>query len=517
MTTASHSRFCMLTGTADMSEINHDMDADRRDGVAMSGLRVDLTVRHYCQGIGDSHLLFFPRPDGTSFKMLIDCGLHTIVSGGTETIDRVARDIKAAAGDHIDVLVVTHEHWDHVSGFHTAREIFQTMEFGQVWMPWTENPADPMAIQLDTHRRQALGALQRVTNALSGRRGLSARLSGMRDRLEALDGFYFGAKGDKVRAARDAAAQMASPSMPLYLDPGGKPLQVPGLPGVNVYVLGPPRDRAMLRLEERKAEMYQLGARAGWRLEQALSSSFGLDSSEGDDWVESMSPFAESLGHDLNIALHGGGDPSIAKLVSDYYSGTAVRNDDADSDTRMVDQDWRRIDADWMAIAADLALQLDQGINNTSLVLAFEFVDTGRVVLFPGDAQIGSWLSWHSVNWDNSPVTVADLLARTVYLKVAHHGSHNATPKGQGLELMTHPDLSAFVPVNEMDARKAKWHQMPFGTIMDTLNRRTSGRTFRADEGWVAEPDGKPAFQVPSGSIVDLRNKGEGWVEVDIA
>ena len=36
-----------------------------------------LTVRHYCQGIGDCHLLSFPKADGTVFRMLIDCGIHS--------------------------------------------------------------------------------------------------------------------------------------------------------------------------------------------------------------------------------------------------------------------------------------------------------------------------------------------------------------------------------------------------------------------------------------------------------
>lgn len=480
-------------------------------------LSTRLTVRHYCQGIGDSHLLFFPRPDGTSFKILIDCGLHTIVSGGNKTIERIAEDIRqAAGGEPIDVLVITHEHWDHVSGFHTAREIFQKIGFKQVWMPWSENPEDPMAMQLDTHRKQALVALERVTNALAGRQGLSPRMQGLRDRLADLTGFYFGAKGDKVRAARDSAAQMAHPKKPAYLEPGGAPMELADLPGVKIYVLGPPRDRAMLKLEERKAEMYQFGARNGWSLEQALSSSFGLDTEDGGDWIESMSPFAESHGHDLNEALNGLGDTTIAKFVSDHYSGTAPLGAGADEDTYLANQDWRRIDADWMAIAADLALQLDQGINNTSLVLAFEFVDTKRVVLFPGDAQIGSWLSWHSVKWDGTEVTASDLLARTIYLKVAHHGSHNATPKNQGLELMTHPDLAAFIPVNEADAKKAKWHEMPFGTILETLATKTSGRVFRADDAWITEPDNLPSFIVPSGSIKRLRNEGKGWVEVDV-
>jgi hypothetical protein len=55
---------------------------------------------------------------------------------------------------------------------------------------------------------------------------------------------------------------------------------------------------------------------------------------------------------------------------------------------------WRRIDQDWLLSAARLSLQMDSATNNTSLVLAFEFIETGEVLLFAADAQIGSWKSW---------------------------------------------------------------------------------------------------------------------------
>ena len=48
---------------------------------ASDGRRRRVTVRHYCQGIGDCHLLSFPKADGTHFWMLIDCGIHSSVSG----------------------------------------------------------------------------------------------------------------------------------------------------------------------------------------------------------------------------------------------------------------------------------------------------------------------------------------------------------------------------------------------------------------------------------------------------
>jgi hypothetical protein len=44
---------------------------------------------------------------------------------------------------------------------------------------------------------------------------------------------------------------------------------------------------------------------------------------------------------------------------------------------------------------------------------------------------------------------------------------------------MTDPDLSAFIPVNEKDAKKVKWGQMPFKEVLADLKQRTAGRTSR--------------------------------------
>jgi len=221
---------------------------------------------------------------------------------------------------------------------------------------------------------------------------------------------------------------------------------------------------------------------------------------------------------DLDEVLAGKGEPKILRFVLDHYSGDAVAPSLHELGAHLADQSWRRIDSDWMGIAADLAMQLDKGVNNTSLVLAFEFTDTGRVLLFPGDAQIGSWLSWQSVKWTlgTREVAATDLLARTVYLKVAHHGSQNATPHRLGLDQMTSPDLSAFIPVNQDDAKKARWHKMPFDKILTELTRKTAGRVIRADDAWTALLNGKPPFSTPSGSIQAVRNQGLGWVELDV-
>ena len=487
-----------------------------------------LTVRHYCQGIGDCHLLTFPKADGSPFRMLIDCGIHSSVSGGPAIVDEIAADLKAETGGKIDVLVLTHEHWDHVSGFSTASEIFADFSVGDVWMPWTENPAEPLAAQLDKYKGQALAALQFASRKLDATPSPGQHLSGIRNGLQAILGFQFGAKGDKVRAARNAAAALAKGKKPVYLGPDSPPISIAGLPDLRIYVLGPPRDKKLLQLEERADEMYRLAARGGWPLERALSAGLAADAdgfgAPADDY---SAPFDPSLGTDLGAALAGGEDSDIGRFVRDHYAGPVASSAPVPTkkrkskpvDENLGDQSWRRIDADWLGIAADLAMQLDRGVNNTSLVLAFEFISSGRVVLFPGDAQVGNWLSWHDVKWtvDAKEVQATDLLARTVYLKVAHHGSQNATLEKRGLELMTSADLSAFIPTNEMDAKNVHWGAMPFHGILTALAAKTAGRTIRADDAWIRKANGKPAFASPSGSIVAVRSKGKPWVEVDIA
>src|SRR6185312_14301108 len=80
-------------------------------------------------------------------------------------------------------------------------------------------------------------------------------------------------------------------------------------------------------------------------------------------------------------------------------------------------ESWRRIDNDWLAAASELALQLDEDTNNTSLALAIDLpAPGGGVLLFPADAQVGNWLSWYTETWADphrpgTTLTADDLLA----------------------------------------------------------------------------------------------------------
>ncbi len=145
-----------------------------------------------------------------------------------------------------------------------------------------------------------------------------------------------------------------------------------------------------------------------------------------------------------------------------------------------------RLETEWLNIAGRLAIHLDNGINNTSLAMAIELVDSGKVLLFPADAQIGNWLSWKNHAWEirdhnkAREIKVADLLARTVFYKVGHHGSHNATMKEEGLEKMTSEKLVAMVPVNREAAKNKGWN-MPYDKLFKALVEKTHNRIIMAD------------------------------------
>jgi hypothetical protein len=116
--------------------------------------------------------------------------------------------------------------------------------------------------------------------------------------------------------------------------------------------------------------------------------------------------------------------------------------------------------------------------NNLSLVLAIEFVETGRVLLFPGDAEIGSWRSWHDIDWTEKVkgLKTKDLLRRVVFYKVAHHLSHNGTAREIGLDLMTDPDLVAMATL-DYDVIPNGWKTtMPNRVMLKDLLEKTKGR-----------------------------------------
>jgi hypothetical protein len=88
--------------------------------------------------------------------MLIDCGVVLGTPDPATRMKSVVGDIARSTDSQIDLLVVTHEHWDHVSAFIQVQDLFENLKIKQVWVAWTEDPADPLANKLRAEGLEAI-------------------------------------------------------------------------------------------------------------------------------------------------------------------------------------------------------------------------------------------------------------------------------------------------------------------------------------------------------------------------
>ena len=438
-----------------------------------------ISVRMYRQGLGDCFLITVLRDCGKAFRMLIDCGVILGTTGAGPKLRAVVQDIitttdTGGTGGFVDVLVVSHEHYDHVSGFVLADDLFAAngvcspgkLAIGEVWFAWTEDPADETANRIRQSRADRLSALTALAKRVNGM--AAAASDGVSDALRFFGVDAGGTKlGDTAKAMQNAAGFVAKDKV-RYHRPGDV-LLPPGAPELRIFVLGPPLDEKALHKTDASAEVYHLDV--GDLQNTVMRAVAGGPEDGGRD---PYSPFDSAYTHSLSGAGAAGG-PLTVFLGQRYFGATSVTPD--------TDPAWRRIDGDWLNGAEQLALALDSATNNTSLVLAIELLGSGKVLLFPADAQAGNWLSWQDVQFgDAAGVTAQDLLNRTVFYKVGHHGSHNATLKQKGLEEMTSPELVAFIPVDHEMAAKKGWGQMPLPNLIQALTARCDNRVVRLDE-----------------------------------
>ena len=433
-----------------------------------------LRVRTYRHGLGDCHLLRFIKPDGSPFHILIDCGVVNRTPNPGPIMTRVAKDIVDQTGGVLDVLVATHQHTDHLSGFKQAEgEFTNNIKMKRLWLAWTEDPANPLGKQIQHQLVRKLKAVRTAAEKLARLKGESA--SGINRVLD-----FFGAPGQasSTQAILDALQKRKETEIS-YHDPGDT-FVLPEVPNVRVYVLGPPTNPAQLKMTApRKSK------REGYELPEIAADANGL--------VDALQP-GESEG-----------DPELSYPFEKWHrrsANTMRRNKFFREHYFRKNQAWRRADNYWLTCAEQLALALNDFTNNTSLALAFEFIDSGKVLLFPGDAQIGSWLTWADLTWNVTDpngarrnVKVADLFPRVVFYKGSHHASYNGTLTGYvdgvGLEEMTHPDLVCVVPVDRAMSKEMGWDRtLPWTPLLTRLKEKTRGRLVLTDRNEIP-PDPK--------------------------
>lgn len=477
-----------------------------------------VTVRMYRQGHGDCFLLAFKderiaenEEADKAFFMLIDCGYKPGSQILEDTpIKNVVEQIGIACDFHINIFVVTHEHQDHVNGLSK----FKNFTIDEMWLAWTENPDDELANQLRERFKDTLislvGAARKLSISIDPlEKKLSKHLSDLlefeteneREKFQVHKAF----SADKVEGITNKKAikfiREKTGKEATFLEPHGSSYRLYEGSEVRVFSLGPPRNlELLLSLDPIAGEGFATENAAPDPAVAAFSAAARDFTSK--ETREQFEPFARRYrisGADIAnwrlikkaskegpLNSEERSKQAIAMFFERYYPEKANKDS----------AEWRRVDRDWLGPSEGLALRLNNEVNNTSLVLAIELPNSKKVLLFTGDAQRGSWISWDDEMFGDrfgSQLKARDLLGRAVFYKVGHHGSHNATLKGKtgsnypNLDWFAQGNFAdhfvAMIPANpEWAKSKSKPWMHPLPSIEKALLKKAKGRVFRADQ-----------------------------------
>lgn len=410
----------------------------------------------YRVGFGDCFLLSLPTAKGgrqgdTHEHILVDCGVHG--RGDIGTMGRVVENIASVTGRRLAVVIATHAHQDHISGYDKFGAAFSQFQIEEVWLPWTWDPDNRRAVKLQKKQLALTAQLEEQMRALAadGRANVKAAnaVENLRGNAHAIallkSGFGVNARVRYLKAGDRLSADSRGVGADRRLS----------IAGLSVNVLGPPESEEFLS---------QMDPPAGQRYLRMTE--------DGAAEANPLRPFPQKW-----LAPEGDRGPRLTADEERELRESAVFPTD------------------------QLAFALDQARNNESLVTLF--ICRGQYLLFPGDAQYGNWRAWLEEE------QAEDILSRISFFKVAHHGSHNATPKN-ALERMSEGKFAAMV-----STQSTPWSSIPRVPLMKRLGELAVHKVVRSDwldiEGAPAPSEGaeppRPA-RLPAGF-----RKGDFWFD----
>jgi Metallo-beta-lactamase superfamily len=352
-----------------------------------------IEVRSYQVGFGDCFLLSFVYSNTDKRHVLIDFGTTALPRRGkpSEHMPKVAQAIAAVVGkgNRLTALVATHRHADHISGFATdsrtgkSGEIIKALRPRLVLQPWTEDPrARPDALTAKTvtgGRKGFVARLMNINRLAERAQLLAASKPAWMSAAARKELAFLGEDNIANKSAIDNLIAMGKAGKAKFLRYGDKTGLEALLPGVRVRVLGPP-------------DLTQ---------SDAIRKQRSKDKDQFWHFVKNSVPEVPAPSEDDGPSTRGQSVPEEARWFRDRLLSVTNQG------------------------LLEIVRQLDDQMNNTSLILLFEVGK--KKLLFPGDAQLENWS--YAMTEARDRKTVAALIADVDFYKVGHHGSLNATPR----------------------------------------------------------------------------------------
>lgn len=390
-------------------------------------------------GFGDFFLLSVPASDGSK-HILIDCGVH---AKDLKTIKSAVQQMAQDCSFHLSLIIMTHRHADHISGFGTCSDIFKQITVDRVWMPWFEDRSNDdaktfqagltslaanlsmrLAANADAKSRELADMADNITGGLN-----AAGVSANQKALDVLHDGFKNKPDHKYYKAGDLA------ELPAALVAAG----------LTAEILGPPVDPKQIARMTKVSQQY-------------LSDDIGAD----DDGIKLFRP-----------AFEVDDKTYEATKAFKFYSVDTIK---------------AMIDGAQPNVLAAQAAAADKTLNNQSLVVLFSFA--GKNLLFAGDAQWGNWENFLYGGAYGTPghtkVTnkAKKILEKIDFYKVGHHGSANATPK----DAVAAMRLGC---VGMCSTQICAYNEVPREPLLDALRQRMEGQLARSDQ--VAASSSVPA------------------------
>jgi beta-lactamase superfamily II metal-dependent hydrolase len=427
-----------------------------------AGDTTGLRVRMYRVGFGDFFLVTVPTATGPK-HILIDCGVH---AGNIGSIGDAVKSMSEETGSELALVIMTHRHADHISGFATCKDLFGGFTVERVWMSWFEDPSNAKAARFQA----ALTAVAVQVHAALTARGAPGDVQ-FAHMVENITGTPTGLVGGASNQVALGVLHGGFKNRPPvdYYQAGDEPTLPADLAaaGLTAQILGPPIDPTLVAQMDNKSHQYL-----------ALT---------------------ELVTTEVGPAFTG-----AFQTNADSYPREAFFPDSPDEVEAMV----TRLQPE---VLSAVAQQADNTLNNQSLVVLFGF--RGKTLLFSGDAQWGNWANFlfGGTVSGPGPAKLLDrsrqILSSVDFYKVGHHGSTNATPV-DALEALRDGCVAMCSTEPGQYGSQAKGSEVPRLPLLAALDQKTEHQLVRSDQIKTAGkaptaglPPPPQVFEVPTGEL----------------